>query len=159
MNALLRSASLLTLSLLSAPSAWAECVISHQADTPSFNMNAQNSRSVILYLSNVSDNPITVSVSLYNSDGSIFTNSTADSVYALSGFPTQAGGIVMPARSTGYMLMYGNGNHRIGHANIRWDASTCLTQPMTAMIEHQQRNAGSGDYSITTMAVNGGLPF
>lgn len=134
---------------------FATCVTSNEISTPPFNLNAQNSRIAIVTLSNVSDETITVSMKNYNNNGTQFANSAADFVYGLSGFPAQAP-ITLAAKSTGYVYMKGNGNHRIGFASIKWESSTCMPAAMTATIEHQVL---TGDYPMSIMAVNGGKAF
>lgn len=147
---------LLTTFVLS-PVTFAKCVVSNQVATPPFNLNASSTRVAIIHLSNISDQDITVSMTHYDSNGVAFPSSAADTVYGLSGLPTQSGGITMPAKTSGYVYMRGNGSHRIGFAEIKWETknNTCLSEAMTAMIEHQHLP----NQAMSDMAVNGGQAF
>ena len=147
--------SLLPLALAST-NVSAKCVTSNKVSSQPFNLNASNSRVAIITLSNVSDKSIQVYMKNYDSNGSVFANSSADSVYALSGFPSQSGGITMAPKTSGYVYMKGNGSHRIGHVDIEWKSDTCLPAAMTATIEHQHQ---PGQFSMSTMAIAGGVAF
>lgn len=142
------------IAVINSFSAHSQCVVSNEVKTPPFNITAQNSRFLLIHMSNTSDSSITVSMEQYENTGATFPNSSADIIFGLSGFPAQAP-VVMPARSSGYVLLKGNGFHRIGFAKIKWESENCLEKPMTAMMELQQ----SGDKAIGHMAVNGGLAF
>lgn len=148
------TSAILASSMLSFGAA-AQCVVSNTVSSPTFYMNKQNTRMSLLFLSNISDESIQVSVELYDRNGNLFANSSADAVNGLSGFPTQSGGITMPAKSSGYMAMYGNSIERIGHAEITWESSVCLDQAMTASVEMQWLPS----VGLTRTDVNGGAPF
>ncbi len=138
---------------VSLPS-FSQCVISNEVTTPPFNITAQNSRFLLIHMSNTSDSNITVTMEQYENTGAMFPNSSADIIFGLSGFPAQEP-VIMPAKSSGYVMLKGNGHHRIGFAKIKWESETCLDKPMTAMMELQQ----SGTEAIGHMAVNGGVAF
>lgn len=145
--------STLALSLIPAAS-YSQCLVGNEVETPPFNITQNNTRVLLIHMSNTSDSNITVSMEQYDNTGVAFPNSSADVIYGLSGFPAQAP-IVMPPKTTGYVLLKGNGSHRIGFAKIKWQSDECLDKPMTAMMELQQ----SGAQAIGHMAVNGGFAF
>lgn len=135
----------------------AQCMKSNEISSPPLYMNKQNERILVFFISNVSDQTITTSMTLFDKDGQTFLMGGSDSIGYLSGFPTQAGGITMQPNTSGFIVMKGDNVERVGYAKIQWESQTCLPHAMTANIEHQYD--ANGKFSLHATSINGGNAF
>ena len=84
----------------------------------------------VYYVVNTSDENITVSIKLYDSDGNLYTESTESGANlnynGFSNNPIDSGGGVLEPKHTGRLIFLRSGGIRYGYAELTWESDECL---------------------------------
>lgn len=119
-------------------------------------------------VSNITDNPISVTVTLYNSDGSILVDDNSANTGRITGtnelinFTDQNTDstltFTLSAHSTGIFYTYHNTpTTKYGYGIIKWQQDGNALQGLVAQGSYVYTS--SGEISHFSIPINGGLPF
>jgi hypothetical protein len=115
-----------------------------------------------IFVSNVSDEQVTVYITLYNVDGNTYTESSETGTNlsverGFSGDPMSVSGATLQANATGELRVLGTGVLKTGYGEIKW-SSTGSSRVALIAFARQTFDASSG-LAFAVFPVNGFVPF
>lgn len=130
-----------------------------------------NNTSTGFTVTNITDNPINVTVTLYNNDGTMLVDdNSATTGIITSGQPDQllnycdqstnsSATFTINAHCTGKLLLSTTTVSRTGYGIIQWTQNTGNTLQGLVVSGFQFINSGTDQATVLPIDVNGGLPF
>jgi hypothetical protein len=115
-----------------------------------------------IFISNISDEQVTVYLTLYNVDGNSYTESSETGTNfsverGFSGDPMSAGGATLQANATGELRVLGTGTLKTGYGQIKW-SSTGSSRVALIAFARETIDVSSG-FAFAVFPVNGFVPF
>jgi hypothetical protein len=115
-----------------------------------------------IFVSNVSDEQVTIHITLYDADGNTYTEASESGtnfsvVRGFSGDPLSTSGATLQANVTGEFRILGTGSVRTGYGQLKW-SSTGSSRVALIAYARQTFDASSG-VALAMVPVNGFAPF
>jgi hypothetical protein len=115
-----------------------------------------------ILVSNVSDEQVTVHITLYNFDGNTYTESSETGTNisverGFSGDPMSSGGATLQANATGELRVLGTGALKHGYGEVKWSSSGSSRVALIAFA--RQTVDMSNGFAFAVFPVNSFVPF
>jgi len=115
-----------------------------------------------IFVSNVSDEQVTVHLTLYDANGNVYTESSETGTnfsvnFGFSGDPLSVSGATLQANATGELRVLGTGAQKSGYGEVKW-SSTGSSRVALIAFARQTIDISSG-FAFAVIPVNGFVPF